>query len=151
MISGGVSSPCSSRASTVAICTREVRCWGDNCSQRVSRRDSSRAGWTGTVACGSDPLPCDVQHHPYFQPGNNVTSGQLSKILVGAAGRAAAPPPTATFRDVPVGSPFFAYVKAAVAHGVVSGYACGAGCLELRPAADLTRAQLAKIAAGAVP
>src|SRR5207249_4789617 len=80
--------------------------------------------------CGGLGEPCPGL---YFRPGNNVTRGQLSKIVVLAAGWALLDPSTATFRDVPVGSPFFRYVETAYAHGIISGYNCGPNCLEFRP------------------
>ncbi len=36
--------------------------------------------------CGGLGEPCDPQHRPYFRPYANVTRGQLSKIVVVAAG-----------------------------------------------------------------
>ena len=35
-------------------------------------------------------------------------------------------------------------------HGVISGYACGAGCLEFRPDANATRGQLSKMLYNAI-
>ncbi|MFL5731687.1 MAG: S-layer homology domain-containing protein [Chloroflexia bacterium] len=80
-----------------------------------------------------------------FRPGNEVTRGQLCKIVVLAEGWAPYRPPTATFRDVPAGDPFYGYVESAYAHDVVSGYSCGGGCLEFRPGNNATRGQIAKI------
>ncbi|MFL5733142.1 MAG: S-layer homology domain-containing protein [Chloroflexia bacterium] len=80
-----------------------------------------------------------------FRPYNNTTRGQLSKIIVLAKGWSVYNPITATFRDVPMGSPFFAYVETAYAHQVISGYGCGDGCLEFRPGNSITRGQLCKI------
>lgn len=76
-----------------------------------------------------------------FRPGNNVTRGQLSKIVVLAMGWPLHTPATPTFSDVPAGSPFFAFVETAVYKTVVSGYTDGS----FRPGSDATRAQLAKI------
>jgi len=81
----------------------------------------------------------------YFRPGNNVTRGQLSKIVVLAAGWPLLNPPAATFRDVGPGSAFFRYVETAYSRGIISGYACGEGCLEFRPGNSATRGQIAKI------
>ena len=50
-------------------------------------------------------------------------------------------PPTPTFSDVPVGSPFYQYIETAVCHGVLNGYADGT----FRPTANATRGQIAKI------
>jgi hypothetical protein len=76
-----------------------------------------------------------------FRPYNNITRGQLSKIVVGAAHMALLIPTSATFSDVPVGSPFFAYVETAYGNGIVSGYSDGT----FRPGNNATRGQLSKI------
>jgi hypothetical protein len=85
-----------------------------------------------------------------FRPGNNVTRGQLSKIVVLAGvqvnGWNLLNPPTAAFSDVPPGSAFYIYVETAVCHGIVSGYADGT----FRPGSNATRAQIAKIVCLAV-
>ncbi|HUS14158.1 MAG TPA: S-layer homology domain-containing protein [Chloroflexia bacterium] len=75
--------------------------------------------------CGGPNEPCDPANRPYFRAGVNVTRGQLAKIDAATAGWQPQPPSTATFADVPVGSPFFAYVEAAACRGVISGYGCG--------------------------
>jgi hypothetical protein len=41
--------------------------------------------------------------------------------------------------------PFFGFVETAYSRGVVSGYDCGAGCLEFRPGNNATRGQICKI------
>jgi hypothetical protein len=109
------------------------------------------AGIVGGYACGgTNPQtgvaePCDGATRPYYRPGNNVTRGQLSKIVVlaaiGARGWTLISPPTATFTDVAVGSTFFSYVETAVCHGMINGYSDGT----FRPAANATRGQIAKI------
>jgi hypothetical protein len=92
-----------------------------------------------------------------FRPNNNVTRGQLAKILAQAAGLT---DPIAagqqTFEDVPGGAaphPFWLWIERLVAHGAISGYACG-GPGEpcglghrpyFRPGANATRGQIAKI------
>jgi beta propeller repeat protein len=91
--------------------------------------------------CGGPNEPCDGQRRPYFRPYANVTRGQLSKIDVGAAGWALRNPATATFNDVPHGSPFFSFVETAVCQGVISGYADHT----FRPGANATRGQISKI------
>ena len=92
--------------------------------------------------CGGQGEPCPGL---YFRLGNQVTRGQLSKIVVLAAGWPLLDPPTPTFRDVPKGSPFFRYVETAYARGIISGYSCGEGCLEFRPGSSATRGQICKI------
>lgn len=87
-----------------------------------------------------------------FRPNNNVTRGQLMKMVVLAMNWPVAPPPTPTFADVPTGSTFYPYVETAVAHGTIGGYPCGGPgepCpgLYFRPNNNLTRGQLSKVIA----
>jgi hypothetical protein len=76
-----------------------------------------------------------------FRPGNNVTRGQLCKIVVLARGWTLSTPSEPTFSDVPADSPFFSYVETAAYRAVVSGYGDGT----FRPGNLATRAQLSKI------
>jgi hypothetical protein len=76
-----------------------------------------------------------------FRPFNNVTRGQLSKIVVVAAAWPLEDPPTPTFTDVPTSHPFYTFVETAYTRGIVSGYADGT----FRPFNDATRGQIAKI------
>ena len=80
-----------------------------------------------------------------FRPANNVTRGQLCKIIVNAAilmhGWTLLDPPTATFSDVPVGSTFFQYVETAVYHQIIGGYDNGT----FRPNNTANRGQISKI------
>jgi hypothetical protein len=76
-----------------------------------------------------------------FRPFNNVTRGQLSKIVVIAAGWATINPPEPTFDDVPSDHPFYTYIETAACHQIISGYDDGT----FRPYNDATRAQIAKI------
>src|SRR5207237_2797651 len=80
-----------------------------------------------------------------FRPGNNVTRAQLCKIVVLAEGWTLYTPPNPTFRDVPGSDPFYSLIETAYQHGIISGYGCGAGCLEVRPGNNVTRGQLCKI------
>jgi photosystem II stability/assembly factor-like uncharacterized protein len=80
-----------------------------------------------------------------FRPGNNVTRGQLCKIVVLARGWTPYAPPTPTFQDVPNTNPFYEQVETAYSHGIISGYSCGTGCLEFRPGNNATRGQISKI------
>jgi len=75
--------------------------------------------------CGGPGEPCDAQHRPYFRPFAYVTRGQLTKIIVGAAGWALRNPSQATFADVPPASPFYPYIETAVCRQIISGYTCG--------------------------
>ena len=81
-----------------------------------------------------------------FRPGNNVTRGQLSKIVVIGAQWSIINPPTPTFSDVPVDHPFYVYIETAYCHGIISGYAGGI----FLPGNDATRGQISKIVCLAV-
>ncbi|MFL5733322.1 MAG: S-layer homology domain-containing protein [Chloroflexia bacterium] len=89
-------------------------------------------------ACGGEGEPCPGN---YFRAGNNVTRSQIAKMITLAKGWPLANPATATFIDVPVGSPFFNYVETTVAHAIVSGYSDNT----FRPGNNATRAQLSKM------
>src|SRR5436190_15093526 len=80
-----------------------------------------------------------------FRPGNNVTRGQLCKIVVLAEGWAIYTPPSPTFQDVPTTDPFYQYIETAYSHTIISGYSCGTNCLEFRPGNNATRGQICKI------
>ena len=88
-------------------------------------------------ACGAGCLE--------YRPGNNVTRGQLSKIVVLAEGWASYTPAAPTFRDVPITDAFYQFIETAYHHNIISGYDCGAGCLEFRPGNNATRGQISKI------
>ena len=75
--------------------------------------------------CGGPGEPCDPGNRPYFRPGNNVTRGQLSKIIVTAKGWGVLIPPTPTFADVAPTDPFYGVIERAVEKGLISGYTCG--------------------------
>jgi hypothetical protein len=102
--------------------------------------------------CGGPGEPCPGL---YFRPSNNITRGQLSKLIMLGMGWVASPPPDPdyTFADVPRSNPFFSYIETIVAHGVVSGYTCGGlgepcdpqGHAYFRPGNNGTRAQLSKM------
>jgi hypothetical protein len=76
-----------------------------------------------------------------FRPHNYVTRGQLSKIVVEAAGWPLTNPPTPTFTDVPVDHTFYSYIETAYEHAIISGYADGT----FRPGNSATRGQISKI------
>lgn len=87
-----------------------------------------------------------------FRPNAEVTRGQLSKIVAGAAGFNENHT-NQTFQDVPVGNTFHQFVERMASRGVIGGYPCG-GTGELcgpgdrpyfRPMANATRGQISKI------
>jgi subtilisin family serine protease len=92
-----------------------------------------------------------------FRPGNNVTRGQLSKIVSNADGLSD-PQPDQMFQDVPVGSTFQVYIGRLASRGFMSGYPCGSAgepCVPpgnlpyFRPDANATRGQISKIVSNA--
>jgi len=80
-----------------------------------------------------------------FRPGNNMTRGQLCKVIVLAEGWTLYTPPAPTFRDVPTDQTFYTHIETAYSHGIISGYTCGPGCLEFHPGDNATRGQICKI------
>jgi hypothetical protein len=81
-----------------------------------------------------------------FKPFNDVTRGQITKIVVLARNWSLASPTRNTFSDVPAGSTFFQHVETAVQQGILGGYADGT----FRPTNNATRGQVAKIIYNAV-
>src|SRR4029079_6244466 len=94
-----------------------------------------------------------VQGYPdgTFRPNDNVTRGQVAKILAESVGYNDSIPPTQqTFNDVPPGSTFWLYIERVALHGAINGYPCGVQgepCpgIYFRPQNTLTRGQAAKI------
>jgi hypothetical protein len=93
-----------------------------------------------------------------FRPGNDVTRGQLSKIVANAAGYSEAIG-TQSFQDVPVGSTFHLFIERMAIRGIIGGYPCGGAnepCIPsqnlpyFRPGNNATRGQIAKIVSNAV-
>jgi hypothetical protein len=114
-------------------------------------------GYISGYPCGSVPTePCVPPGNlPYFRPNNNVTRGQISKIVSNAAGYSD-PPGAQLFEDVESGSPFYEFVSRLASRGVMSGYACGGAgepCVPpgnkpyFRPGGNATRGQASKIVA----
>jgi hypothetical protein len=109
--------------------------------------------------CGGPGEPCYSPPKPYFRTNNNVTRGQVSKMVASAAGWTDPVPSTQqTFEDVPPGSTFWLYIERLAGRGAVGGYPCGGPfepCVApanrpyFRPNNNLTRGQLAKIVAEA--
>ena len=94
-----------------------------------------------------------------FRWGNDVTRGQLAKIIAGAAGLGNSIPSTQqSFTDVPNSNTFWLFIERLVATGAISGYQCGGPGEPCDPqqrpyfrwAANATRGQMAKIAANTI-
>jgi outer membrane protein assembly factor BamB len=87
-----------------------------------------------------------------FRPNNEVTRGQLSKIVANSAGFSE-PVEGQTFEDVPPGSTFHPFVERLSGRGIIGGYPCGGAgepCRTgnkpyFRPGANATRGQISKI------
>jgi hypothetical protein len=88
-----------------------------------------------------------------FRPGNQVTRGQLAKIVATSAGFSETPP-RQTFQDVPIDTTFYLYVERMATRGIIGGYECGGAtepCIPpgnkpyFRPHANATRGQISKI------
>jgi hypothetical protein len=103
--------------------------------------------------CGAPGEPCNPPTNtPYFRPYNDITRGQLSKVIALARGYALPNPATPTFTDVPDTHPFHGFIEAMAAQHIVSGYDCGgvgepcdpANRPYFRPAANATRGQVSK-------
>ena len=85
-----------------------------------------------------------------YKPGDNVTRGQLAKIIALAEGWTLYTPPTPTFIDVPASHAFYTYIETSYLHGIISGYGCGSNCLEFHPGNLATRGQISKIVYNAI-
>jgi hypothetical protein len=113
-------------------------------------------GIVGGYPCGGPGEPCPGN---YYRPNNNVTRGQVSKIVSESAGFNDPVPSTQqTFEDVPPGSTFWVWIERLASRGIIQGYPCGGPfepCVAptnrpyFRPNNNATRGQMAKIAAEA--
>lgn len=109
--------------------------------------------------CGGPGEPCGPNNLPYFRPGNNTSRGQIAKLVSNTAGFDDNPGDQ-LFEDVLPGSTFYPFINRLASRDVMSGYPCetapGAPCMPpsnlpyFMPGNDATRAQVAKIAAGAL-
>ncbi len=113
-------------------------------------------GIVGGYPCGGPGEPCPGS---YFRPNNNVTRGQVAKIVSESAGFANIIPSTQqTFADVAPSSTFHLWIERLSGRGIIGGYPCGGPfepCVApgnrpyFRPNNNVTRGQLAKITSGA--
>jgi hypothetical protein len=92
-----------------------------------------------------------------FRPGNNITRGQIAKMVSNAAGFAE-PVSGQTFEDVEPGSTFYEWIERLSGRGVMGGYSCGGAgepCVPptsrpyFRAGNNATRGQLSKIVSNA--
>jgi hypothetical protein len=92
-----------------------------------------------------------------FRPNNEVTRGQLSKIVANSAGFNE-PASGQTYEDVPTNHSFYSFIEKMSARGIMGGYPCGTNVYEpcgeddkpyFRPGANATRGQISKIVSNA--
>jgi hypothetical protein len=93
-----------------------------------------------------------------FRPGNDITRGQIAKMVSNAAGFQE-PVSGQTFEDVPPGSPFYEFIERLYTRGHMGGYPCGLldtePCIPpdnrpyFRPNQSATRGQISKIVCNA--
>ncbi|HYO48467.1 MAG TPA: S-layer homology domain-containing protein, partial [Chloroflexia bacterium] len=92
-----------------------------------------------------------------FRPGNDITRGQIAKIVSNAAGYVDDVAGRQTYTDVPSTQTFWLWIERLSLHGVMGGYNCG-GTGEpcdsqnrpyFRPQNNATRGQLSKIVSNA--
>jgi serine protease AprX len=93
-----------------------------------------------------------------FRPNNNITRGQIAKMVSNSAGFQE-PISGQTFEDVPPASPFYVFIERLFRRGHMGGYPCGQRTTEtcippenrpyFRPNEDATRGQLSKIVSNA--
>jgi hypothetical protein len=76
-----------------------------------------------------------------FRPGNNITRGQLSKVIQLAHGWLNDLTGGPHFTDVSPGSTFYTFIETSYNHEVITGYADGT----FRPGNPATRGQICKI------
>ena len=91
-----------------------------------------------------------------FKPQNNITRGQIAKVVSNAA-NFTEPVGGQTYQDVPPTQTFYEWIERLSRRGVMGGYPCGGvgePCMPgnrpyFRPGADATRGQLSKIVSNA--
>jgi subtilisin-like proprotein convertase family protein len=110
-------------------------------------------GIIGGYPCGGAGEMCDELNRPYFRPGNNITRGQLSKVVAIARRMEIVTPTSPRFADVPLDHTFAGFIEAVSSEGIVGGYPCGSpgepcdaqSRPYFRPANSATRGQVSKI------
>lgn len=88
-----------------------------------------------------------------FRPYNEITRGQIMKVIVLSAGLTAPAPTPPTFADVPTTQTFYRWVEIGAANHLAAGYPCGSPgepCDALsrpyfRPGVNVNRGQLSKM------
>ncbi|HST04451.1 MAG TPA: S-layer homology domain-containing protein [Chloroflexia bacterium] len=76
-------------------------------------------------ACGEAGEPCGSGNLPYFWPNDNVTRGQVAKVVAMGAALPTPTPGQQTFQDVATNSTFWQWIEELSTAGAISGYKCG--------------------------
>lgn len=115
-------------------------------------------GIIGGYPCGGPGESCGSTGNPYFRPNNDITRGQISKIVSESAGFNEGSGPQ-IYEDVAPGSTFYNWINRLSNRGLVGGYPCGnipsEPCVGsnprpyFRPQLNATRGQLSKIVSSA--
>jgi S-layer family protein len=83
-------------------------------------------GYQQGILSGFDANTCQANGQPFpcYLPGQAITRGQLTKLVVNAAGYALYTPSggTQTFSDVPPSNIFYVSIETAHNQGVINGY-----------------------------
>jgi hypothetical protein len=101
-------------------------------------------GYTTNERCAETGAPC-------FRPGDNITRGQMAKVVSNAAAFSE-PHDDVTFADVPTTHTFYIFIQRLASRNVISGYNDPARCLNgvapcFLPDALVTRGQMSKFVA----
>jgi hypothetical protein len=147
-------SPAITNSATPATCTLSFEDVPPNSTFYPYIRCLACLGIINGYQCGEPGEPCNPNNDPYFRPGNDVTRGQLSKIVSNAAGFSE-PHTEQSFEDVAIGSTFYDFIERLASRSIINGYPCGGagepcgpGSLPyFRPSANVTRGQTSKIVA----
>ncbi|MEA2574380.1 MAG: hypothetical protein QOH93_1678 [Chloroflexia bacterium] len=110
----------------------------------------------GTNPQTGESEPCGATGNPYYRPSNNITRGQISKIVANSA-NFNEDPGAQIYHDVAPGDPFYPYVNRLSNRHYMGGYPCGgpgepcdgSNRPYFRPASNATRGQLSKIVSNA--
>jgi subtilisin family serine protease len=153
---GGGASPTATATATPTVCAVTFNDVPPNSTFYPWIRCLACRGIVGGYPCGGPGEPCPGQ---YYRPNNNVTRGQVSKIVSESAAFSDPVPSTQqTFEDVPPSGTFWLWVERLSTRGIISGYPCGGPfepCVApdnrpyFRPNNNVTRGQLSKITSGA--
>ncbi len=98
------------------------------------------------VINGYEPSQCPNGIGPCFKPDNNLSRGQMSKMIVNAMGWPLVVPTAPHFIDVGPENVFYERIETIASRSIVNGYEDGT----FRPNNPLTRGQLSKVLDNAI-